>query len=62
MSSPLKLLLPLVIAVSPALAQPSIGGIVNGASYSNAPLDAKNKPIGNNLVAQGAIFVVFGKV
>lgn len=41
-------------------AQPSIGGIVNAASYAQAPLDASNNPIGNNNIAQGSIFVIFG--
>jgi len=49
----------LVVAVS-AVAQPSIGGIVNAASYAAAPLDASGNPIGNNNVAQGSIFVIFG--
>jgi uncharacterized protein (TIGR03437 family) len=61
MSSVLKFVLPSLLAAVPVLAQPSIGGIVNGASYTSAPLDAKSNPVGNNLVAQGAIFVIFGK-
>ena len=43
-----------------ALAQPSIGGVVNAASYAQAVQDSNSKPIGNNIVAQSAIFVVFG--
>lgn len=61
MPSVLKLILPCLVAVLPIAAQPSIGGIVNAASYTAAPPDAKNNPIGNNLVSQGAIFVIFGK-
>lgn len=61
MSSALKFVLFSLLAAIPVLAQPSIGGIVNGASYSQAAVDAKSNPIGNNLVAQGAIFVIFGK-
>ncbi len=53
------LILFLVLTVS-AVAQPSIGGIVNAASYAASPLDANSKPIGNNNVAQGSIFVIFG--
>jgi uncharacterized protein (TIGR03437 family) len=53
------LLFLLVLTVS-AMAQPSIGGIANAASYAAAPLDASGKPIGNNNVAQGSIFVIFG--
>ena len=47
--------------VVPAVAQPVIGGIVNAGSYAQAIQDSSNKPVGNNLVAQGAIFVIFGK-
>lgn len=36
-----------------AFAQPKIGGIVNVASYASAT-------VGNNVIAQGSIFVVFG--
>jgi len=61
MSSVLKFVLPGLLAAIPVFAQPSIGGIVNGASYTTAAVDAKSNPIGNNLVAQGAIFVIFGK-
>jgi uncharacterized protein (TIGR03437 family) len=61
MSSLLKLVLPALLFVMPVAAQPSIGGVVNGGSYALAPDNAKNTPIGNNLVAQGAIFVIFGK-
>src|SRR5580704_8369166 len=42
-----------LVAGACAIAQPSIGGIVNGASYAVA---AK----GNNAIAQGSIFIVFG--
>jgi uncharacterized protein (TIGR03437 family) len=61
MSSLLKLVLPVLLFAIPVVAQPSIGGVVNGASYATAPDNAKNTPIGNNLVGQGAIFVIFGK-
>jgi uncharacterized protein (TIGR03437 family) len=60
MSSVLKFVFFSLLATAPILAQPSIGGIVNGASYAAAPPDANNKPIGNNLIAQGAIFTIFG--
>jgi uncharacterized protein (TIGR03437 family) len=55
------LLFLLVLTVS-AMAQPTIniGGIANAASYEAAPLDANGNPIGNNSVAQGSIFVIFG--
>jgi uncharacterized protein (TIGR03437 family) len=49
----------LVLTVS-AVAQPSIGGIVNAGSYASAPLDANNNPIGSNNIAQGSYFVIFG--
>jgi uncharacterized protein (TIGR03437 family) len=48
-----------VVTVS-AVAQPSIGGIANAASYASAPLGANGNPIGNNSIAQGSIFVIFG--
>src|ERR1700736_4857326 len=48
-----------VLAVS-AAAQPSIGGIVNAASYASLPLDANSNPIGSNSMAQGSYFVIFG--
>ena len=54
MYSPLKLLVIASIFAISAVAQPAIGGIVNAASYAQAP-------VGNNIVAQGAIFVIFGK-
>lgn len=41
-------------------AQPSVGGVVNSASYTRAPLDVNGNTIGNNVIAQGSIFVVFG--
>jgi uncharacterized protein (TIGR03437 family) len=62
MLSALKLALiaaPLLLANS-AFGQPVIGAIVNAASYGAAPLDSKNNPIGNNVIAQGSLFVVFG--
>lgn len=55
--------LALLVSVFPAAiwAQPSIGGIVNSASYAAVPLDSTGKAIGNNNIAQGAIFVIFGQ-
>jgi uncharacterized protein (TIGR03437 family) len=51
----------LVLAFAAALsAQPKINGLVNGASYAVAPLDSSANPIGNNNIAQGVIFIVFG--
>ena len=50
----------LCICLASAWAQPTIGGIVNAASYAVAPQDSNNNPIGNNNVAQGSIFVIFG--
>jgi len=41
-------------------AQPSIKSIYNAASYAAAPLDSSSIPIGNNNIAQGGIFVMFG--
>ena len=49
----------LLVAFS-AAAQPSIAGIVNAASYATLPVDANNNPIGNNNIAQGSYFVIFG--
>jgi uncharacterized protein (TIGR03437 family) len=49
-----------VTAVASALAQPKIGSIVNTASYLTPPLDSKSNPIGNDVIAQGSIFIVFG--
>src|SRR5579863_9659726 len=49
-----------VTAVASALAQPKIGSIVNTASYLTPPQDSKGNPIGNHVVAQGSIFIVFG--
>ncbi len=42
------------------LAQPKIGSIVNTASYLTPPLDSKSNPIGNDVIAEGSIFIVFG--
>jgi uncharacterized protein (TIGR03437 family) len=44
-----------------AFAQPAIDGIVNAASYTTAPSDASGNQIGNNIIAQGSIFAVFGR-
>jgi uncharacterized protein (TIGR03437 family) len=49
-----------LIAVVAAFAQPSIGGIVNSASYAQTPNDSTGKPLGPNVIAQGCIFVIFG--
>jgi uncharacterized protein (TIGR03437 family) len=49
-----------VTAVASALAQPKIGSIVNTANYLTPPQDSKGNPIGNHVVAQGSIFIVFG--
>ena len=49
----------LLLTVS-AMAQPTIGGIVNAGSYATAPLDANSNPIGSNNIAQGSYFVIFG--
>jgi uncharacterized protein (TIGR03437 family) len=46
--------------VSSAVGQPVIGGIVSNASFAQAPKDSSGQPIGNNLIAQGSIFAVFG--
>ncbi len=43
-----------------AVAQPTIGGIVNNGSYAKPPVDSKNHPIGKNVIAQGSIFSLFG--
>jgi len=48
------------IVAALAMAQPKIGSIVNNASYLTPPVDSGNKPIGNDVIAQGSIFVVFG--
>src|SRR5579862_4862690 len=53
------LILLFILSVS-ALAQPSIGGIANSASYAVSPSDANGNPIGPNSIAQGSIFVIFG--
>ncbi|HEY6392094.1 MAG TPA: hypothetical protein VIX89_12495 [Bryobacteraceae bacterium] len=48
------------VVISSAFAQPVINGIVNAASYAVAPKDAGGASIGNNIIAQGSIFAVFG--
>ena len=48
------------MAAHAALAQPTIGSIVNTANYLTPPQDSNSKPIGNPVIAQGSIFVVFG--
>lgn len=54
--------IPLVVllGIGSLFAQPKIGSVVNNASYLTAPQDSKNNPIGNPVIAQGSIFVVFG--
>jgi uncharacterized protein (TIGR03437 family) len=48
------------VLVSSAVGQPVIGGVVSNASYAQAAKDSSGTPIGNNLIAQGSIFAVFG--
>jgi uncharacterized protein (TIGR03437 family) len=48
------------VSISSVVGQPVIGGIKNNASYASAPNDSSGQPIGNNLIAQGSIFAVFG--
>ncbi len=59
---PMRYLFFILIATVSAVAQPSInsGGIVNAASYAGSPLGANGSPIGNNSVAQGSFFSIFG--
>jgi uncharacterized protein (TIGR03437 family) len=56
----IQIVLVVLIAAVSAIAQPAIGGIVNSASYAQAPNDSSGKPIGPNVIAQGCIFVIFG--
>jgi uncharacterized protein (TIGR03437 family) len=49
-----------VMMAASLLAQPKIGSIVNTASYLTPPQDSKGNPIGNDVIAQGSIFIVFG--
>ena len=55
-----KLTLLLIVPAAGIWAQPQIGGIVNSASFASAALDSSGNPIGNNNIAQGSIFSVFG--
>ena len=50
------------LSAAAAWAQPTIARVVNSASYVEAPSDGgvPPKPVGNNNVAQGAIFVAIG--
>jgi uncharacterized protein (TIGR03437 family) len=49
------------LSMTAVWAQPVITGIVNSASYAKAPLDpSTGLPVGNNIIAQGSIFTVFG--
>jgi uncharacterized protein (TIGR03437 family) len=56
----IQIVLLVLIVATAAFAQPSIGGIVNSASYAQAPTDSNGKSIGPNVIAQGCIFVIFG--
>lgn len=56
----MRYLIFLFILTVSAVAQPSIGGIANSASYAVSPSDANGNPIGPNSIAQGSIFVIFG--
>src|SRR5579864_2558398 len=55
-----RLFLATLLVVGSAIAQPKIGSIVNAASFATTPSGSNNKPIGNHVIAQGSIFVVFG--
>lgn len=48
------------MAAATLLAQPKIYSIVNTASYLTPPQDSNGNPIGNDVIAQGSIFIVFG--
>jgi uncharacterized protein (TIGR03437 family) len=56
----MRYLVLLLILAASAVAQPSIGGIVNSASYAVSPVDASGKPIGNNNIAQGSFLSIYG--
>ncbi len=60
MGSLSKLSVLLILSAAAVFAQPKIGGIVNSASFASAALDSSGNPIGNNNIAQGSIFSVFG--
>jgi len=60
MRQPLQVSLVGLLAIAAGFAQPSIKSIYNAASYAAAPLDSNSKAIGNNNIAQGGIFVLFG--
>ncbi len=49
-----------VMAAATLLAQPKIYSIVNTASYLTPPQDSNGNPVGNDVIAQGSIFIVFG--
>jgi uncharacterized protein (TIGR03437 family) len=55
-----RLLVIACLLISSAFSQPVINGIVNAASYAAPPTDSSSNPIGNNIIAQGSIFAVFG--
>src|SRR5260370_30317671 len=55
-----RLLAIALVLISSALGQPVISGIVNAARYASAPNDTSGNRIGNNIIAQGSIFAVFG--
>lgn len=59
MSNALKFGFITILGILSAAAQPTIGGVVNAASYAQA-LQIASKPVGNNLIAQGSMFVIFG--
>jgi uncharacterized protein (TIGR03437 family) len=52
-------LLAVTLAAS-ALAQPTIGSLVNSASDAQIPVDSGKHPIGKNVIAQGSIFSLYG--
>jgi uncharacterized protein (TIGR03437 family) len=58
----LKIGLLAALSAAAAWAQPTIARVVNSASYVEAPSDGATPPnkVGNNNVAQGAIFVAIG--
>ena len=48
------------MAAATLLAQPKIYSIVNTASYLTPPQDSNGNPVGNDVIAEGSIFIVFG--
>jgi uncharacterized protein (TIGR03437 family) len=49
-----------MLAAASALAQPTIGAILNNASSVLVPVGSGNHPIGNSVIAQGSIFSLYG--